>query len=505
MPRSVTACIVPVGTSPDLEKTRDSVAARRWEVAELALADLESLATHEVWTKACASVSTDWCLLLLPGETVEVIRDEWLASDLADTSVQALSVIVDRRGTPLPRLFDPGDVRLLRRDAVARQERPSGARRTAVRVLSDPGAHTVDTSVKEAILSLVGRDHASRQVPSNAEQLFADACALAAVGELDAAFIRGRRLLREAVDHPLVPAAARLVTLTGLATGRSSEAALAAAEWAAVDPPGAWWQSLSALLTKDFPLLRIIADSDAEHPADGSWRRLAADLALVGLDNAGLIADATLDSMGPQSSEALAHQLVHMWQQLGRPAEELVRGWPREADQVLLALLDTPVTEPHEQWLALVAGYASVRGLPARLLRRLVGLAPRMSLSEALSWTALVQGTAHRQESLLRRRAASDQLPAAERALTAAAAVHAFDDRAAQAILLEQAAAVPVPALRALLLAVDQLAPTVLPLLIEGACSTSDRARALADLLEEFGAPEQAEALRQAAQTLPAP
>jgi len=80
--------------------------------------------------------------------------------------------------------------------------------------------------------------------------------------------------------------------------------------------------------------------------------------------------------------------------------------------------------------------------------------------------------------------------------VAAALGVAVFEDPESLPLLRDSAARVPVEELRDLLLTLDELAPALLPTVVTHAASTPSRTRYLADLLDEFGATEEAAALR---------
>jgi hypothetical protein len=182
------------------------------------------------------------------------------------------------------------------------------------------------------------------------------------------------------------------------------------------------------------------------------------------------------------------------------PAALVDRLGDEERRSLEWALVCQPVGDSAD-WLAMAGAIVARDGVSELLARRLAEVAPMMSESEALHWAATLRERDLAGHCPLVARARSVSLDAMARLRSAAIALEVFgDDDDTAALALGAAAAVTDEDLERMLLVLDELAPDALGLAVLGAATTPVRMLALAALLERFGAPEQADALRDAAQ-----
>lgn len=491
---SVTVCLVAASGDEDVQRTLASVADTGWPSEVLRLDQLVSSDPHAAWAALVGRTETDWSLLLLAGEQIGILREEWLAADLAGHD-DALGVVVTGPSMPLPNPFDPGPVRLLRR--VARGT-SSSVPVTALAVQRADVVASLSSEAADDLLVLLARQTRGRGRSARPEELLADARLLALAGETDGAFIRAMRLTATVpATHPLVPAAARLAALTGLATGRATEARELAALMTSEEPDSVWWTTLLSFLAGDSMGLRtIVGDGGGGPRLATTWVGLSAALAAAGVERADVVLDTMAESLGPRTGPAEAAKLIEQWCLKGRPVEELLDRWPASADRALVGYLDLdPAASDLATWLCVAAAYRETRGLTGALVKRLVVLAPRLTAEVALEWTRVLAASSFARESLVRRQASAVELPAVRRVLAAAIAVGVLEDGTGRQVLASMGPRVPEHDFSNLLLAVDALAQDALPDVLDALGTTAERARHLADLLRGFGAVERAAAM----------
>jgi hypothetical protein len=497
----VTVCVVAAAGDADVQRTLASVAETGWATEVLPVRDLVSADPNAAWASLLGRTRTAWSLLLLPGEEVGVLREEWLAADLAGEDA-ALGVVLTGSPMPLPNPFDPGQVRLLRTEA---RGTSSSVPVTALVVQRPEVVSPLSVQDSQSLLVLLAELTRSRARTATPEELVADAQLLALAGETDGAFVRGMRFLEAVpVSHPLVPTAARLAALAGLATGRAPEASRMAALMSPEEPDSVWWTTLLLFLANDSMGLRtVIGDADAERRRAGTWADLSVALAAAGIERADVVLEAMYESLGPRTVLADAAKLIEQWVAKGRDVEDLVRRWPASAERALLAYLDLdPSPSALGTWLLVAGAYRDTRGLTSSLVKRLVALAPRLTAETALEWSRLLAASSYAKESLVRRQATAASLPEVRRVLAAAIAVGALDDPSGQQVLARLGPLVPEHDFQNLVVAVDVLARPALAEVLVALASTPARARRLADLLRSLGAPDRAVAMDEQARRL---
>ena len=490
----VTVCVVAAAGDVDVQRTLASVAETGWATEVLRLDELGSSDPNAAWATLIGRTRTAWSLLLLPGEEVGVLREEWLAADLEGED-DALGVVVTGPSMPLPNPFDPGQVRLLRREA---RGTSTSVPVTALVVQRPEVVSPLSAQDSRSLLVLLAGLTRSRARTATPEELVADARLLTLAGETDGAFVRAMRVLADVpATHPLVPTAARLAALAGLATGRAPEASQAGGLMSSDEPDSVWWTTLLLFLANDSMGLRtVIGDADAENRRASTWADLSVALAAAGVERTDVVLEAMYESLGPRTVLADAAKLIEQWALKGRDVEDLVRRWPASADRVLVAYLDVdPSPSALGTWLLVAAAYRDTRGLTSSLVKRLVALAPRLSAEAALDWSRLLAASPYAKESLVRRQATAASLPEVRRVLAAAIAVGALDDASGQQVLARLGPEVPEHDFQNLVVAVDVLARPALAEVLVALGSTPARARRLADLLRSLGAPERAAAM----------
>lgn len=490
----VTVCVVAAAGDADVQRTVASAAETGWATEVLAVRELASTDPNAAWATLVGRTRTTWSLLLLPGEELGVLREEWLAADLAGED-DALGVVLTGPSMPLPNPFDPGQVRLLRTEA---RGTSSSVPVTALVVQRPEVVSPLSVPDSQALLALLAGLTRSRARAATAEQLLADAQLLALAGETDGAFVRVLRLLADVpATHHLVPSAARLAALAGLATGRAPEASRLAALMSPEEPDAVWWSTLLLFLANDATGLRaVVGDVDPERRRASTWADLSVALAAAGIERSDVVLEAMFESLGPRSVLADATKLIDQWVALGRDVEELVRRWPASADRALIAYLDVdPTPAALGTWLLVAGAYRDTRGLTSSLVKRLAALAPRLTAEVALDWSRRLAASPYARESLVRRQALAASLPEVRRVLAAAIAIGALEDPSGQQVLARLGPAVPEHDFQNLVVAVDVLARPALAEVLVALASTPDRARRLADLLRSLRAPDRAAAM----------
>ena len=497
----VTVCVVAASGEQDVQRTLASVAEAGWPTEVLRLDQLTSSDPNAAWAALVGRTQTEWSLLLLPGEEAGVLRDEWLAADLAGED-DALGAVLTGPMMPLPNPFDPGPVRLLRK--VARGS-SSSVPVTALAVQQPDVVAPLSPQVAADLLVLLATQTRNRARSARPEELLADARLLALAGETDGAFVRAMRFVAAVPgSHPLIPVAARLGALTGMATGRASEARELAALMSSEEPDAIWWTTLLSFLAGDSVGLRtIVGGGVGERRLATTWADLSTALAAAGVERSDVLLDAMAESLGPRTGPADATKLIEQWCQKGRPVDELIRRWPASADRALTGYLELdPVGSDLLIWLQVAEAYREVRGLTGALVKRLVALAPRLTAEAALDWTRALADSSYAKESLVRRQAAATSLPEVRRVLAAAIAVGVLNDGSGHQVLARCGPQVPEQDFENLLVAVDVLARSALTDVLTALGSTPERARSLASLLRSLGAADRAGAMEELAARL---
>jgi GT2 family glycosyltransferase/tetratricopeptide (TPR) repeat protein len=131
-----------------------------------------------------------------------------------------------------------------------------------------------------------------------------------------------------------------------------------------------------------------------------------------------------------------------------------------------------------------------------RILALAIRIGPKLAVSRALEWSARLRQQGLFEDCPVIAIANDDARPAADRIMAAAIAHTAFNDARAKPSIEAAAAALPEADLVASFTQVSDLAPSLLPALIEAAASSADRSAAVGQALDALGAPEAAETVR---------
>ncbi len=210
-------------------------------------------------------------------------------------------------------------------------------------------------------------------------------------------------------------------------------------------------------------------------------------------------ADALLEVVQRQPvSNAWGPLVVAQWH-AGRRFDEVVALLPDEQMRAVLA-----------QMMFIIADAADsfANALWERFPRdpRLLGFAahhaPRLDTPGCLEWASRLRFGGLSQHCPLIARARAEQVDHDRRLQAAAVAVGAFGDERGDGIVARLAPTVTADLFLAVLIELDELAPSLLPTFITHAATNAERCEAMADALEELGAEEQAQAIRMHAERI---
>ncbi|MGC1513853.1 MAG: glycosyltransferase, partial [Acidimicrobiales bacterium] len=210
-------------------------------------------------------------------------------------------------------------------------------------------------------------------------------------------------------------------------------------------------------------------------------------------------ADALLEVVQRQPvSNAWGPLVVAQWH-AGRRFDEIVALLPDEQMRAVLA-----------QMMFIIADAADsfANALWERFPRdpRLLGFAahhaPRLDTPGCLEWASRLRSGGLSQHCPLIARAGAEHVGHDRRLQAAAVAVGAFADERADGIVARLAPTVTADLFPAVLIELDELAPSLLPTFITHAATNAERCEAMADALEELGADEQAQAIRMHAERI---
>ena len=384
-------------------------------------------------------------------------------------------------------------------------EADPGTATPALLLTERPRRVPVDATEAAWLQALVSRRTRERSGPGSYADALLDALALAWAGEHDAALVRAAAVLERAtLPHPARVLAARLAVVTGLAAGRVPRAAAAGRVWVREspgDPAAAAWLLMAAGLSGDLRGVAELGGEEREPGAGDPWfAAAAAGPPVTAVVKSGVEVDALLELLATTPIEsftaATLFRIVSRWYDSGRPMQDLLGRWPEAARPTLLQVLEQAPLGVGPWWLALAQAWSETYGMSSGIAARVLATASQLEDEEALRWTGMMVQAGVRDLSPLRERATSPAVPARSQAVAAALGVEVFEDPESLPLLRDSAARVPVEELRDLLLTLDELAPALLPTVVTHAASTPSRTRYLADLLDEFGATEEAAALR---------
>lgn len=247
----------------------------------------------------------------------------------------------------------------------------------------------------------------------------------------------------------------------------------------------------SALALECFARLEAVSDEELDVAAEDVELRRGLVLSAAGrwAEAAPLLASAAEVRGG---SLPVWAPLVEAHLRTGRPLGPVVAGVPD--DQVILVLGQCLVL-PVESALGIAEAFWTATPASRPVVAFVQRLAPIMSVTQALEWSARFRESGLQQFCPLAALAAGDAVAPLARLQACAVLQTGMQDERGAALLPAAAAAVAEDAFLDALLALDQLAPALLPRFVTAAATTSSRARAMAGVLEQLGATEQAEAL----------
>ncbi len=205
-------------------------------------------------------------------------------------------------------------------------------------------------------------------------------------------------------------------------------------------------------------------------------------------------ADALLEAVRHQPlSNAWGPLVVAQWS-AGRDMDDIINALPDEQMRAVLAQMMFVDPKAADSF-----GNALWERFPKdpRLLGFAAHHGPRVETLECLEWATRLRSGGLVQHCPLVARANSKNLDSRQRIQAAAVAVGAFQDDRGKTALPEPAQSIECELFATVLVDLDELAPELLPIFIAAAASTSQRCVELAKTLEELGAEEQAQAIRQ--------
>lgn len=237
----------------------------------------------------------------------------------------------------------------------------------------------------------------------------------------------------------------------------------------------------------------VLGDEDISLP--GHFLAARKGMALLSGERWEQAADVLFTAVRDQGTpDPLLTPLVEAYVRSGRPLRDLVlldphpRGIhllghglnasPAAAQALVLQLWGSPAHRP-----AVVA-----------CLGRLV---PSLPLEDVLDWSLRLRGAGFDEHCPLPAFAASVSVPALERLKAVAVLTASLSDPRATGLLADVAGALGDHELQTAFLVVDELAPTLLPELVTTLVADRRRVPTTAQALDELGAHEQAEALRE--------
>lgn len=481
----------------------------------------------QLWQRAMQAVATPWVLLLVDGEQVELDVDVLVAAlGAADASRMTLQsplvgtapLVPDPVGVPGPRLLRARQPLRwsLGRPLVATPDGRDPAA-SGVRIRRRTTSIPLPEASVQWLRGVAVRRSRERRGHEDPLGVLLDAAALTWVGEHDAAAVRAAALLGSSTSTPDVRAlAGRVLVGAGLAAGRLSMAIDGAKAWLAVssadplageDPatpqPALLWAALTMSLSGDLMGAgTVLADHPPPVTAD-PWLAVAATRPVaLALERQAADLEPLLGLLRHNPSTAPLVQLQRLasqWHVLKRDPADLIARWPDGARGRLRELIEECASPTAPWWLPLAAAWSDEHGLQAPVAFRVLQIASQLDDVDAVAWTARLRKGGVENRSPLLVKAAYAGLPARTRVISAALAYSTFSDEQALPVLESAAALVALPDVRELLLIANEVAPSSLPLILEAVAHEPARMRHVADLLEEFGEWEAAEAMRAAA------
>ncbi len=528
----LTTCVL-VSEPSGISRTSTQMLERLGPVVEVRVnpPDGPLLDPVELWQRASDEASTAWVLLLVDGEQVDVDIDALVAavaaadpgcSSLPSPLVGTAPLVPDPLASPGPRLVRAGTALqwslgrpLAAKDGGASDGVVGGP--TSVRIWRRSTCVPWKSATVEWLRAVAVRRTRERSGHDDPRGSLIDAATLTWIGEHDAAAVRAMTLIHSTtVTRDVRALAGRILVGSGLGAGRLGMAVEGARAWLAVaeadplageDPatPQPWllWAALTMSLSGDLlGAATVLADDDPPVTAD-PWLAVAATRP-VALALARQAADVEpllqlLRSSPSTAPLAQLQRLADQWHVLHRDPAELIARWPDGAHDRLRELIEECAVPTAGWWLPLAAAWSDTNGLQAPVALRVLQIAAQLDDVDAVAWTARLRKAGVDDRSPLLVKAAFAGLPARSRVISAALAYSTFFDELALPLLESATKLVALPEVRELLLLANEVAPSSLPLILEAVAHQPARMRHVADLLEEFGEWEAAEAMRAAA------
>jgi len=235
-----------------------------------------------------------------------------------------------------------------------------------------------------------------------------------------------------------------------------------------------------------------IWDASGQHVAvEIVATRTALALAAGGRD--GEAASALLAVVTERPQEGVWGALVVSTWRAGLPLAPVVAAVPDDGSRPILAQI--ALSDP---CAADAFGEALWNAAPAtpRSVAFAVHVGPRLASLRALEWAARVRGAGLPDHCPLVARSGRVDVPASERVVAAAVAHQAFADQRAAEMLERATRALPDEEITDVALVLNELAPRLLSAFVLAAATTPARGALLADLLEGYGATDEANAIR---------
>ena len=237
----------------------------------------------------------------------------------------------------------------------------------------------------------------------------------------------------------------------------------------------------------------VLSDEDMAIP--GHFLATRKGLALIMDGRYREAADALLSAVdGHMTSHALWSPLLEAYTQGDLPLAELVSVDPDPRCLNLLGHAANASPDAAQRLALHLWESTSHRPAVVALLKRLARTA---DLGTVLEWSLLVRQHGFAEHCPLRALAASDRQAPLDRLRAVAVLTASLGDSESAVLLSQVAAAVPDPDIRTGLLVLDQLAPALLPSYLLALVADRRRVALTAQALDEVGAHEQAESLRE--------
>jgi glycosyltransferase involved in cell wall biosynthesis len=238
---------------------------------------------------------------------------------------------------------------------------------------------------------------------------------------------------------------------------------------------------------------RIEEASDEDYAVSSHIVQLRRGLALMALEDWDAAAAELLEGVrGRRLTDPVWAPLVEAHWRSGRPLERVLDVVP---DDHLMTVLGQLLHAEPLAADALVELLWERRPGDRRVLAFALQGSVRLPLPRVLEWAARLRAAGLERDCPLLQVAADESAAPLDRVRAAAIAAEGFGDARGEALVSPAAAALQPEDFLVALLALDELAPTLLPALLLGVATTPERAEQMADALRSVGAVEQADAL----------